>query len=356
MIQKQNFNPEKLKHGIETIEESAKIQGQLIDDLLDISRIQSGKLSVQFTEVDPREPIRQAIEAVQLTAQNRHVAIETEIKLKTEKIWGDPERLQQIVWNLLNNAIKFSHPGSTVRVLVEVIEELGMQWVSIKVSDQGKGIEPEFLGRIFDRFSQADSSSIRVHGGLGIGLAIVSDLVHLQGGTVKAESEGLGRGAKFTAFLPVKSATEIVEKSRESAAKKVQKEAGSPNLAGLCVMIVEDELKALEVLSEVLTTFGAKTIPCSSAAEALTAFNKSKPNILVSDIAMPGEDGLSLIQKIRELGADRGGDIPSLALSANATEAGVKHALLVGFNSHMAKPFDALRLAHEVAKLAGRGH
>jgi two-component system CheB/CheR fusion protein len=355
LIQKQKFDPDKLKHAIETIEQSAKTQGQLIDDLLDISRIQSGKLSINFSEVDPCVPVGQSVEAVRLMAESKHVTIETEINAQSITLWADPERLQQIVWNLLTNAIKFSKPSGTVRVRVEPAENNGARCLSIKVIDQGKGIPPEFLDKLFERFSQADSSSTRVHGGLGLGLAIVRDLVQLQGGSVRAESEGLGKGATFTALLPIRSdATEMTGGTRTPAKEKIQEEVESPDLSGLSVMIVEDEPKTREVLVEALNSFGAKTVACTSAAEAFAAFDKFKPDVLVSDIAMPDEDGYSLIRKIRGLAPEQGGDVPSLALTAYATAEDAKRALAAGFHSHMSKPFDAFRVGHEVAKLAHR--
>ena len=232
----------------------------------------------------------------------------------------------------------------------------------IKIIDAGKGVSPEFLPKLFERFSQADSSSIRVHGGLGLGLAIVRDLVQLQGGTVRAESEGIGKGATFTVQLPVKSetvglASELLQTespAENKTEKKNQKDAQPVDLTGLRVMIVEDESSTREALSEVLNSFGAKTLPCSTVTEALAALEKFKPDVLVSDISMPGEDGYSLIRKIRDLGPERCGDVPSLALTAYATAGDVKRTLSAGFDSHMAKPFDSLRLGHAVAKLAKR--
>ena len=355
LIQIQKFDPEKLKHGIKMIEQSAKMQGQLIDDLLDITRIQSGKLSINFTEVNPCEPVNLSIEAVRLLAESKQIVIESEIEIRSEKIWGDRERLQQVVWNLLTNAIKFSSNGSVIRVRVALVKEHSDQFVSIKIIDQGKGICAEFLPKLFERFSQADSSSVRVHGGLGLGLAIVRDLVQLQGGSVWAESEGVGKGATFTAQFPVKLGTiGTTGEATLPVEKKTQENSELNELVGLSVMIVEDEPRTLEVLSETLISFGAKTLPCGTVAEALVAFEKFKPDILISDISMPGEDGYSLIRKIRSLGVERCGDVPSLALTAYATAGDVKRALSAGFDSHMAKPFDSFRLGHIVAALAKR--
>lgn len=355
LIQRQNFEPEKLKHAIKTIEQSAKTQGQLIDDLLDISRIQSGKIAINFTEVDPVDSIKKAVEAVRLIAEKKNVVIETEVNIQSERVWGDPERIQQIVWNLLTNAIKFSEPNSKVQIRVNTVENRQSQYLSIQVIDQGKGIPQKFLTKLFERFSQADSSSIRVHGGLGLGLAIVRDLVRLQGGSVWADSEGPGKGATFTVLLPLKMEnSEKTEKQKTFEETKVQEESEMPDLKGLLVMVVEDDTKTLEVLIETLNSLGAKTIPCSSVAEALVAFDKLKPDILVSDIAMPGEDGYSLMNKIRKLDPSRGGQVLALALTAYASHEDIERAMFAGFQSHMAKPFDTLRFGRAVAELAKR--
>ncbi len=302
VLQRIKDEPEKIEKGIQTIEQSAKLQGQLIDDLLDVSRIQSGKLSINFADVDPREIVRSAVESVRMMADKKRVTIETKIEIESEVVWADPVRLQQVLWNLLTNAIKFSSQGSRIWVRVDSKEESGQKLVSVKVIDQGKGIKPEFLSKLFKRFSQADSSSIRIHGGLGLGLAIVSDLLRLQNGTVHAESEGLGKGATFTVLLPAKLDTEMTFAPRTRAERKNVTDTELPNLTGLCVMIVEDEPGTREALNVALNSFGAKTCSCASVAEALAVFEKIKPDILVSDIAMPEEDGNSLIRKIRNLG------------------------------------------------------
>lgn len=353
LIQKEKVGPDKLKYAIQIIEQSARIQGQLIDDLLDIARIQAGKLSIEFTDVDPGEPVRLAIEAVRLMAEKKHIVVESEIKLTSETVWGDPERLQQIVWNLLTNAIKFSSDNAKILVRVEPFSHESQNFISIKVIDHGKGIKSDFLPNLFERFRQADSSSVRMHGGLGLGLALVRDLARLHSGFVRAESDGMGKGSTFTVLLPVKSA--ISERTGEEgilSLEEAEEESDRPDLNGLRVMIVEDEASTLDVLSETLKSFGAQTAPCSSAAEALISFEKFRPDVLVSDIAMPGEDGYSLIKKIREIGPERNGDVPSLALTAYATEGDVKRTLSAGFDSHIAKPFDNFRLGHAIARLA----
>ena len=353
LIQRPKFDMGQLMRGIKTIEKSAKAQGQLIDDLLDVTRIRSGKLAMNFTEVDPRDSVGLSIEAVVLLAESKKITVESEMTTRSEKVWVDRDRLQQIVRNLLINGINFSPECGVVRVLVESHEELGDRYVSIKVIDSGKGIEPEFLPKLFERFSQADSSSVRIHGGLGLGLTIVRDLVTLQSGQVRAESEGLGKGATFTVLLPIMAeGRRAKDETTPSAVLGIQAEAEPADLSGLRVMIVEDDRKTLEILCETLGHFGAQTLGCGTAGEALAAFEKFKPDVLVSDVSMPIEDGYSLIQKIRGFGHGRSGDVPSLALTAYATPADARRALAAGFDVHMAKPFDVVRLGHAVSSLA----
>ena len=352
LIQTPNFSPDKIKLGMRMIEQSAKMQSQLINDLLDVTRIRSGKLSITFSEVDPKDSVRVAIQAVHTLAENKQIILQSEIKLQSEKIWGDRDRLKQIICNLLTNAIKFSNNSGVITVLVEAVEEHGDQFASIKVIDQGKGILPEFLPKLFDRFSQADSSSVRVHGGLGLGLSIVRDLVQLQNGTVRAESEGLGKGATFTVLFPMRSGAGGLQNKTALIVEDRMSELEPANLSGLRVLVVEDDPSALEVLVEALNSFGAKTLPCGTVGEAVAAFKNFRPNVLISDISIPGEDGYSLIRKIRKLGPQQQGDVPSLALTAFATKGDVQRALSAGFDAHMAKPFDTFRLAHMVAELA----
>ncbi len=388
LIQRRQFDSEKLKHGIEMIEKSAKIQGQLIDDMLDVVRIQSGKLSINFSDINPIEPVKLAIESLHLLADHKQITIDLEANLKDEKVWGDRERIQQIMWNLLTNAIKFSEKGGLIRIEIKAFEDNGEKFVSIKVIDQGKGISPDFLPSIFERFSQADSSSVRVHGGLGLGLSIVRDLVQLQGGSVRAGSEGINKGATFTILFPAKvislkadniattsppglaannsgntgPANSVENFSTEKILKgNIVKNETSPEeiirakLTDLNVMLVDDDSSTLEVLIEDLKFFGAIPHPYSTAAQAFAAFEKLKPDVLVSDIAMPEEDGYSLIGKIRKLSSEQGGKTPALALTAFASERDVQRALSAGFDVHMAKPFDALALAQAIAALVKKG-
>jgi two-component system, chemotaxis family, CheB/CheR fusion protein len=353
LIRKNNYAPDKIAQGIQAIELSAKSQSQLIDDLLDVARIQSGKLSVNCQEIDPRVAVELAVDSIRFLGNRKKVTVEIEMNLRSETIWADPDRIQQIVWNLLTNAIKFSAVGGKVLVRVGPFASEGKKFVSIQVIDHGKGINPDFLPKLFHRFSQADSSSIRAHGGLGLGLALVRDLTQLHGGTAQAESEGLGKGATFTVLLPLKSESSggPLKSSGEADAKG---EMERPDLSGLKIMIVEDDPSTLEALAETIKSFGAETISFSTVASGLKAFGEVKPQLLVSDIAMPGDDGYSLIRQIRSLEAGQGGKVPALALTAYASDADVSKTLAAGFDSHMSKPFDTFRLGHALAKLAKR--
>lgn len=355
LIKRSGFDSAKVRHGVDTIEQSAKAQSQLIGDLLDVSRIQSGKLALNFEAVDPREVVNRAIESVRPTADAKNVKLEAGFSLGSERIWADPNRLQQIVWNLLTNAIKFSAKGGSVRVRGHRQEGSNQAMIAIEVIDLGKGIKPEFLPLLFKRFTQADSTSTRLHGGLGLGLAIVSDLCRLMGGAVSAESEGLGKGATFTVILPVRVDEKFQDdelSARDHRPSSTGSSVDGPDLSGLRVLVIDDEPSALEVMGETLRSFGAEITACSSAHEALAAFKSWRPDVLVSDIAMPGEDGHSLVRQIRSLSAASGGQTPALALTAYACEEDIRQAKLSGFSAHMAKPFDTLQLAQVVSGLA----
>lgn len=350
LIKRSNLDIAKLKRGIDTIERSALTQGQLIDDLLDVTRIQSGKVKLNLEELDPLEPVRAAIESVSLQRESKNISIQLEEKTKSSVVIADPIRLQQVVWNLLTNAIKFSPSGSTIRVRVESAEDKAGPAVSIQVIDQGKGIKSSFLPQLFKRFSQADNSSTRLHGGVGLGLSIVHDLLELQNGSIRAESQGLGKGATFTVLIP---ATSSKTASKNQARKKPNKPARqpSPNLKGFCFLLVDDDESSLDALNETLLALGAETICRAMAAEAFLVLDDRDPDLLICDIAMPGEDGISLIRRIRARGPANGGDIPALALSANASTESKEEALAAGFDAYVAKPYDSTHLEQEISKI-----
>jgi two-component system CheB/CheR fusion protein len=357
MLAKGNLPADKAKRGAEIIENNAKLQAQLINDLLDVSRIVSGKLALEMSELDPTDSILAAIEAIRPLAEAKSIEVETFLAPNVGTVMADPVRLQQVFWNLLSNAVKFSAPESKVSVRLEQVNSTEGERAKaiIKVSDSGKGIAAEFLPQIFERFSQEDGSSVRLHGGLGLGLAIVRNLVELQGGTVLAESLGDKLGATFTVIMPVIS-DHVVQRSqtlKSSSNVKTNLVKGAPiRLDGLRTLIVDDEANAREAFSEVLSSFGAETKTAASAEEGFHIFEQFKPHVLVSDIAMPVEDGYSLIQKIRTLTPAQGGNTPAIAITAYAGVADVRRALSAGFQTHLSKPVDGQELAKAIATLA----
>jgi PAS domain S-box-containing protein len=338
---------------LETIERNAKAQAQIIEDLLDISRIISGKLRLDMRAVDVVAVIEAAVDSVRLAAEAKGIRIQRALDTGAGPILGDPDRLQQVIWNLLSNAIKFTHKGGRIQVRLERINS----HVEITVSDTGVGIEPEFLPRVFERFQQGDSSSTRKHGGLGLGLAIVSQLVELHGGTVEVESQGRNQGSTFRVALPLP----VIHRD-DGAIEQVHPAAGraapfdtNQVLEGLRVLVVEDEPDAREMLLFILGQCGADVFAVGSASEAIKALEEGEPvDVLVSDIEMPGEDGYSLLRKVRMLEADRGGKIPAAALTAYARAEDRMRALSAGFQIHVPKPVEPAELVAVVASLAGR--
>jgi two-component system CheB/CheR fusion protein len=366
---------EQSKQGASVIEKSAKTQSQLIDDLLDISRIISGKLALQQMEVDPKVVIESAIESVLPLANEKAIKIEmilpqvgtgnVSVRLSqvgTGLIYIDPVRLQQIIWNLLTNAVKFSAKQSHIEVILNYVEIENYNFAQIKVVDHGKGISPEFLPNIFSRFSQADSTSTRVHGGLGLGLSIVKNLVEMQGGKVLVENATNGTGCIFTLIFPLLS-SEIQNAKRndgpgnypldysiiEDAKAELQ---NYPKLDGIRILFVEDDENSREAISLYLKTMGAEVISVDSARLALQSLPIIKPHILISDIAMPFEDGYSLMTKIRKLTPEQGGEVPAIALTAFASTEDANAAMGVGFSAHIAKPVENDILIRTILKLA----
>jgi two-component system, chemotaxis family, CheB/CheR fusion protein len=357
LIAKGKVDFEKAKQGAAVIEQNAKTQNHLIDDLLDISRIIIGKLAIDTRSIDPALVIRSAMESVRPMAEKNGIQILVDLPGSVEIIRADPTRLQQIIWNLLNNAIKFSPKSSTINIELKFIEDNDKRFARIKVSNTGKGIPPDFLPYIFNRFSQADGSSTRIHGGLGLGLSIVYSLVELQSGTVIAENAADGNGAVFTVTFPVVSYQTAITKAEIKSGEKnlidTQDEGTNqtPNLDGLLILIVDDDEGAREAIAIYLKSFGAEVVTAASAAEALEIFSRVRPSILLSDIAMPGEDGYSLMRKIRVLDKTQGGDIPALSVSAYSSEKDAKHSLEAGFQAHVTKPVEATQLARLILKM-----
>ncbi|HVF57463.1 MAG TPA: PAS domain S-box protein [Pyrinomonadaceae bacterium] len=353
MLRTNRFDEESVRRALETIERNAKNQRQIIEDLLDVSRIITGNLRLEIRSVEPASLIEAAIETVRPAAEARGVRLQKILDTGTSPISGDPARLQQVIWNLLTNAIKFTPRDGRVQIKLERIDS----HVEIAVSDTGQGISPDFLPYVFDRFRQADSTTTRKYGGLGLGLAIVRHLVELHGGTVRAESGGEGQGSIFTVVLPLMPVYQ-----NASAEERVHPAAaGSPlsfdcpeKLDGLKILAVDDEADARELLKAVLTHCGAEVLAVGSAREALEELQRFRPDVLISDIGMPEEDGYELIRRIRELPAEHGGTVPAVALTAYARAEDRLRVLREGYQMHVPKPVELAELVAVVASLVQR--
>ena len=355
MLRLGKLTPPNADRAVETIYRNAKSQAQLVADLLDVSRIISGKLRLDVRTVDLLSIVNAAIDSIRPAADAKSIRLQTILDPAAGPISGDADRLQQIVWNLLTNAVKFTPKGGRVQVKVHRVDS----HVEIVVTDSGVGISKEFLPYVFDRFRQADASTTRIHGGLGLGLSIVHQLVDLHGGSVSVHSEGEGKGATFTISLPfvgVISTEKETEAVEQVHSEEINTFEGLPSLEGLKVLVVDDEADTRELIQEVLKDCGSDVILSRSAAEALEALEKYKPDILISDLGMPDEDGYSLISKIRALPSERGGHIPAAALTAYARAEDRMRVLRSGFQFHLPKPVDSAELVTVVASLAGRAY
>jgi PAS domain S-box-containing protein len=338
-------------HALETVERNAKAQAQLIEDLLDVSRIITGKLRLDARPIELMPVIEAAIDAVRPAAEAKSIKIVTRLDASAGPVSGDPSRLQQVAWNLLANAVKFTSRGGHVEVRMRRVDSQ----VELIVSDTGQGISSEFLPYVFDRFRQADGSSTRLHGGLGLGLAIVRHLVELHGGTVSADSAGVGQGATFHVQLPLLPSTVAdfgLRPEDHAAEKSAILNPRSAALKGLRVLVVDDEEDARALIRTVLERQGAEVVAVGSAREALRELSARKPDVIVSDIGMPDEDGYALIRQVRERGADDGGWTPAAAVSAYVGEDNRRQALAAGFQLHVAKPVDPVELIAVVESLA----
>ena len=335
---------ETITQGVEVIERNAKLQAQMIEELLDMSRIISGKLLFELAPTDVAKLVEAAVAAVRPTADARGVLLNTTVA-HCRNVNADSARLQQVTWNLLTNALKFTPRGGQVTIGLREIEEQ----VEMTVSDTGQGIKPEFLPFVFDRFRQADASTTRRHGGLGLGLSIVKSLVELHGGSVEVDSPGEGRGATFTVRLPIPTLPQEV-----LASPPEPQSHSTPELAGLRILVVDDEDDARTLARRVLEERGAQVITVSSAAEAMASVgDNNPPNVLVSDIGMPEQDGYDLIKQMRALPGDAG-RVPAVALTALARAEDRKRALSAGYQKHVSKPVDPAELVSVIASLAGR--
>ena len=342
LYQASDKSPERAERALETIGRNARSLRQLVDDILDVSRIMSGKMEISVGAVQVDTAVDAAIEAVRPAAIAKNIRIQQTLDSKA-LITGDAQRIQQIVWNLISNALKFTPKGGRVQVVVERRDSA----VAIIVADNGQGIAPDFLPHVFDRFRQADSGNTRVHGGLGLGLAIVKQLVELHGGTVTAESEGLGKGAVFTVLLPVAlSRQSPVPNEPTPPSVEVP-----PELVGLRVLVVEDEDDTRELLAAILGGFGVNVHTAPSVAAAMETFHSSKPELVISEIGMPEEDGFSFIRWLRSLPESAGGRVPAIALTAFARTEDRTAVLRAGFRAHIPKPLDINELLAVIASL-----
>ena len=329
-----------IDRALETIERNAKLQAQLIEDLLDVSRILRGKLILNKVPVDLKQVIEGVLESVKLAAEVKTIQIQTQLQPNIGQVLGDGGRLQQIVWNLLSNAVKFTPPEGRIDVWLETV---GTE-VQIQVTDTGKGISAEFLPFVFEYFRQADSSTTRQFGGLGLGLAIVKYLTELHGGTVWAESPGEGQGATFTVRLP------LITDPTES---RIESESDLPeiDLTGVNILAIDDEADMRDLVSFILEQSGASVRVAASATEGLLMLNELLPDLLICDLGMPAFDGYSLMRYIRSKSNEEGGDIPAIALTAYAGAGNQKKALAAGFQLHLSKPLEPQKLVNAIAQL-----
>jgi hypothetical protein len=345
-----------LVRALQTISRNAHAQARMIEDLLDMSRIISGKLRLEMQTLDLFSVIEATIETAKPAAAAKGIRVHSPVDPSLYAVSGDPERLQQVFWNLLSNAVKFTPSNGRVQVLLERVDAN----VEVRVIDTGEGISPEFLPWVFDRFRQGDASITRHHGGLGLGLAIVKQLVELHGGAVSVESQGEKKGSTFTVSLPLVGARAEASPLDDAASPEVEpgfqgvSSEQRAQLAGLTVLVVDDEPDARGVVQWLLEYCDATVLTAGSAAEALERVREGRPDVLVSDIAMPSEDGYALLERVRALGPARGGDLPALALTAYARAEDRVKVALAGFQRHLTKPVDPGELIATIASLTGR--
>jgi signal transduction histidine kinase/CheY-like chemotaxis protein len=325
------LDPETMRVAHETIERSARAQAALIDDLLDLSRIVTGKLTLRSDPVDLVKVVEGAVQTLSLAADAKGIQLEISLPRDPSVVWGDATRLQQIVWNLLSNAIKFSESGGLVSVSMTRSADTGQ----IVVNDTGRGISPEFLPHVFEPFRQADGATTRVHGGLGLGLAVVKYLTELHGGSVNASSPGEGNGATFAVTLPL---------ALRRAVHETETQMEAIDLRGTSVLVVDDDSDSRELVTAILRRFGAEVRTASSVRGACDVMLESAPHIVVSDIAMPNEDGLSLLRHVK-------GDVPVVALTAVADSDAPDRLRNAGFRAYLRKPVDPVHFARVIAGL-----
>jgi len=343
------------KKGLKIIERNANAQAEIIRDILDVSRIISGKLRIDSRPVQLAPIITSAVDTLKLASTAKGISLVVSIDPDAGFVAGDPDRLQQIVWNLLSNAIKFTPQNGEIKVALQQVDS----HLELSVRDSGIGIEQDFLPHVFERFRQADSSTTRAYGGLGLGLAIVRHLVELHGGTVAAHSEGKGKGATFTVKFPIMTVPSVLKQaSVPMLAAEVASDAAHSKaitLAGLRVLVVDDEVDSREVLTLMLNQFGAAVRTTASSQDAFNVVTEWKPDVLLSDLGMPGEDGYQLIARIRALPPGQGRDTPAAAVTAHVRAEDRRRAISAGYQIHIPKPVDPLTLVTAVAALGKKG-
>src|ERR1700752_670980 len=353
MLRLGQLSPDNTAKALDTIERNARAQAQLVDDLLDVSRIITGKLRMDVRPADPNGFIDAAVEAVMPAAEAKGVRVQKVMDTGLLSIPGDPVRLQQVVWNLLSNAIKFTPRDGRVQIRSERVNS----HLEIVVSDTGQGISPDFLPHVFDRFRQADQKTSRQHGGMGLGLAIVRHLVEMHGDTVRAHSDGEGKGATFTVMLPISPVYQV-----DSSGGRVHPGArdllppadATDRLDGLRILVVDDEADTRELLKQGLEFCGATVKVAETAAEAVELLKSSVPDVLISDIGMPGTDGYDFIRQVRQLSRDRGGKVAAIALTAYTRIEDRLQALRAGYDMHVPKPVELAELVAVAASVARR--
>lgn len=361
LLKTRQFDPDKVAEALDTIERNAKAQNQLISDLLDISGLMHGKTRLNLRPFDLVPVLNGALRTLRPAADAKQIQLVAQLAPNVGTILGDPERMQQVVINLLSNAIKFTPKGGRVEVRLAVVGA----WMQFQVKDSGIGIAPEFLPHVFERFRQAERSTTGHQGGLGLGLAIVRQLVEMHGGTVAAASGGEGMGATFTVQLPLPSATQrsLPESRLQQSLLPYETAPGNADangieinqvLRGLHILVVDDEPDACDMMTMMLEPYGATVTTARSAAEARMQFRQRIPDVLISDVGMPEENGLMLIRQIRSMELQYGGTMPAIALTAYVREEDQRQALQAGFQSHLSKPVDETELVKLVAQLTGR--
>ena len=351
-ILRRTATPADLANGLEVIERNVRAQNQLVDDLLDITRITAGQMRLDVQPVMPYGLVQAAVDSVRPAADARGVRVEAILDPAAGPVSGDAYRLQQVVWNLVSNAIKFTPKGGHAQVILQRTDSQ----VEIKVADSGIGIHEDFLPHVFERFRQADGSSTRAHGGLGLGLAIVKRIVELHGGTATVSSAGEGQGATFTVQLPIS----VIRRNplrhdthpRSSQAASVP--LASADLSNLVVLVVDDDPDSLDFIRRILGDEGATVVTASSAAEALAVIDRQRLDVIISDIGMPETDGYELMRKVRSLQPKLGVRFPGVALTAFARTEDRTRALLAGFVAHVAKPVESAELIATIAAVTGR--